>query len=444
MSAVPPTLMPARPPQESPADRLREFVASHQRWLIVLLLFFVAAVNNLDRQTLSVLAPTLRENLGFGAVEYSYIVSGFLVAYTLGYTFCGTVLDRVGIKVGLAIALGFWSLAGMFHAAAAGWIGLLICRFLLGLGESFNSPAGVKALAEWIPSRERGLSMAVFSNGNVMGAIIAPPLVSLLTVTLGWRWAFIITGATGLVLLVIWWRSYDSPETHPGLRPEERTYILENRAKGTAATASDSFLTLLRQPICVGFFLARLLTDPITYFYAFWLPDYLTHSRGFSLVMIGLVGWIPFLASDIGGPGGGFLSDRLVRRGMAPARARLLLMFVAAILMPLACLAVRTPTAWVSVALIAVLLGAQSCWMANQLTLISESVSRSSVATLLSLSALGGSLGGIVCTLLTGQVLKQYGYVPIFTILGFMHLLAFGILVLSRRLQDARTRSTHT
>jgi ACS family hexuronate transporter-like MFS transporter len=134
----------------------------------------------------------------------------------------------------------------------------------------------------------------------------------------------------------------------------------------------------------------------------------------------------------------------LVRRGMAPARARLLLMFVAAILMPLACLAVRTPTAWVSVALIAVLLGAQSCWMANQLTLISESVSRSSVATLLSLSALGGSLGGIVCTLLTGQVLKQYGYVPIFTILGFMHLLAFGILVLSRRLQDARTRSTHT
>lgn len=439
-----PTPMPAESPRLSTASRVKEFVASHRRWLIVLLLFFVAAVNNLDRQTLSVLAPTLRESLNFGAVEYSYIVTGFLIAYTLGYTFCGTVLDKVGIKIGLAIALGFWSLAGMFHAAAVGWVGLLICRFLLGLGESFNSPAGVKALAEWIPSRERGLSMAVFSNGNVMGAIIAPPLVSMLTVTLGWRWAFIITGATGLVLLTIWWRAYDTPEKHRKLRPEERTYILENRAVGTATGIKASFLTLLRQPVCVGFFIARLLTDPITYFYAFWLPDYLTHSRGFSLVMIGLVGWIPFLASDIGGPGGGFLSDWLVRRGVPPARARLSLMFVAAVLMPLACLAVRTETAWLSVALIAVLLGAQSCWMANQLTLISESVSRASVATLLSLSALGGSLGGIVCTLLTGQTLKQYGYVPIFTVLGFMHLLAFAVLIFSRRLQEAKTSPPQT
>ncbi len=418
--------------------KLQTFFRSRQRWIIVLLLFFVAAVNNLDRQTLSVIAPTLRSVLNFGATEYSYIVTAFLIAYTLGYTFCGTVLDRVGVKLGLALALGFWSVAGMFHAAAASWIGLLIWRFLLGLGESFNSPAGVKALSEWTPTRERGLSMAVFSNGNVMGAIIAPPLVSVLTLTLGWRWAFIITGAFGLGLMVVWWKYYESPEKHRRISPEERDYILENRGTVTASEVKPTYLSLLRQPVCAGFFIARLLTDPISYFYAFWLPDYLTHSRGFSLLMIGLVGWIPFLASDIGGPGGGALSDWLVRRGVPAARARLTLMLLAASVMPLAFVAVRTETAWISVALIAVLLGAQSCWMANQLTLISESVPRSGVATLLALSALGGSLGGIVCTLLTGQTLKQYGYVPIFTILGGMHLLAFAVLLISRKLQARR------
>jgi ACS family hexuronate transporter-like MFS transporter len=180
---------------------VQSFLRAHRRWGIVLLLFLTAMVNNLDRQTLSVLAPTLRGHLGFGAVEYSYVVAAFLAAYTLGYTFCGQVLDRVGVKRALMFALAFWSLAGMAHALAAGWLALAACRFLLGLGESFNSPAGVKAIAEWIPRRERGLCMAVFSNGNILGAVIAPPLVSFLAVALGWQWAFLATGAAGFVLL---------------------------------------------------------------------------------------------------------------------------------------------------------------------------------------------------------------------------------------------------
>lgn len=414
--------------------RALSFLRTHQRWCVVALLFFVAAVNNLDRQALSVLAGTLKPALGFGNVEYSYIVTAFLVAYATGYVFCGSVIDRVGVKLALAGALAFWSLAGMLHAAAMGWMTLLVFRFLLGLGESFNSPGGVKAIAEWVPPRERGLSMAVFSNGNIFGAIVAPPLVSFVALHLSWRWSFIVTGGIGFVLLAAWWRFYEHPERHRGITAEERAYIATQLATvAPAAGPRASMWSLLRHPLCLGFFVARFLTDPTSYFFSFWLPDYLQHSRGFSLAMIGLVAWIPFLASDIGGPGGGALSDFLVRRGWRAKRARFTLMAGAACLMPLAAVAVRVDTAWLAIALIAVLLAAQSCWMANQLTLISESVGRENVGTLLALTALGGSLGGVVSTLVTGQVLDTYGYVPVFTGLGFLHVSAFVVLLWSEK-----------
>lgn len=418
---------------------LRAFLRDHQRWVIVALLFLVAMVNNLDRQALSVLAGTLKEKLGFGNVEYSYVVTAFLAAYALGYAFCGTVLDRVGVKVGLALALAFWSLAGMLHAVATGWVTLAIFRFLLGLGESFNSPAGVKAIAEWIPPRERGLSMAVFSNGNILGAVLAPPLVSFCAVHFGWPSGFLVTGAIGFILLALWWRYYDHPERHAFVTTAERDYIRTELAAATPPLPRQSMWSLLRHPLCLGFFLARLLTDSTSYFFSFWLPDYLQHSRGFTLALIGLVSWIPFLAADVGGPGGGALSDLLVRRGWRPRRARLTLMAFAALLMPLAGVAVRVEAAWVAIALIAVLLAAQSCWMANQLTLISESVRRENAGTLLALTALGGSLGGIASTLLTGRVLNTYGYVPVFTGLGLLHLTAFGVLMLALRTSAARS-----
>jgi ACS family hexuronate transporter-like MFS transporter len=321
----------------------------------------------------------------------------------------------------------------MAHAAAAGWIGLMVCRFLLGLGESFNSPAGVKAVAEWIPPRERGLSMAVFSNGNIFGAIIAPPLVSFVAIRYGWQWGFLATGALGFVLLALWWRFYHHPDKHPTVTPGERDYIRTQLATAAPPVAPQSMWRLLRHPVCLGFFVARFLTDSTSYFFSFWLPDYLQHSRGFTLAMIGLVAWIPFLASDVGGPGGGALSDFLIRRGWASKRARLTLMAVAAGIMPLAAVAVRADSAWVALALIALLLAAQSCWMANQLTLISESVPRENVGTLLALTALGGSLGGILSNLATGRVLDAYGYVPVFTGLGALHLTALAVLLWSVR-----------
>lgn len=414
-------------------SRLAEFIRGHQRWGVVALLFVVAAVNNLDRQALSVLAATLKTELHFGNVEYSYISSAFLAAYGLGYAFCGRFIDRWGVKLALAAALAFWSFAGMLHAVAIGWMSLAFARFLLGLGESFNSPAGVKAIAEWIPPRERGLSMAVFSNGNIVGAILAPPLVSFLAIRFGWQWSFIATGLAGFVLLLAWWRFYDHPDQHRRVTLAERAYIREQLTVASPTAPRPSMWALLRHPLCLGFFTVRFLTDPTSYFFSFWLPDYLQHSRGFTLAMIGLVAWIPFLASDIGGPGGGALSDLFVRRGWPPRRARLTLMGAAALLMPLAAVAVRVETAGVAIALIALLLAAQSCWMANQLTLISESVPRENVGTLLALTALGGSIGGVVSNLVTGRVLNAYGYVPVFTGLGTLHVMAFVVLLWSQR-----------
>ena len=414
------------------------FLDNHRRWLIVGMLFLVAVVNNLDRQALSVLGPTLREKLSFGAIEYSYIVAAFLSAYTLGYTFSGNVLDRFGVRVGLAVALAFWSLAGMLHAIATGWVMLAVFRFLLGLGESFNSPAGVKAISEWIPPSERGLCMAIFSNGNVIGAMLAPPLVSFLVTQFNWRWGFIITGLFGFLLLAIWWRYYDDPEEHSRISKEEHDYIMASRPDSHEAVQRVPMLTLLSSPVCLGLFFARFLTDSVTYFYSFWLPDYLTHSRGFTLALIGLVGWLPFLASDIGGLGGGALSDWWIRRGWASRRARLTLMLGAAALMPIASIAVRTNSSVIALCLIAILFAAQSCWMANLLTLISESVPHSQVGTLLALTALGGGLGGILSTLVAGRVIFSYGYVPVFTVFGVVHLMAFGVIFFAIRKHDLR------
>jgi ACS family hexuronate transporter-like MFS transporter len=277
--------------------------------------------------------------------------------------------------------------------------------------------------------------MAVFSNGNVLGSIIAPPLTAFLLMQFGWRSVFLITGALGFVLLAVWRRAYYAPKDHPGLTDEERAVVAGDAAAeaSPAATKPIGVFALLREPACAGFFVARLLTDPITYFFMFWLFSYLKEERRFSMAMIGAVGWLPFLASDIGGPGGGALSDWLIRRGWCSRRARLALMLFAASMMPVAIVAVLTPSPWLSIACIAVILGSQSCWMANQLTLISESVPRTHVASLLALSALGGSIGGIIANLTAGRVIAAVGYVPVFCTLGFCHLTAFAVLSFTSR-----------
>jgi ACS family hexuronate transporter-like MFS transporter len=413
----------------------------HFRWWIVALLFLFALINTLDRQTLSVLAPTLQAELGFSSVEYSYAVSAFLAAYTLGYFFSGHLIDRWGVKVALALALGFWSLAAGAHAFVHGWIGLAVCRFALGLGESFNLPGGMKSLAEWTPPSERALSTAIFSSGNAMGAILAPILVSSLALHYGWRGSFFGTALLGIGLLVIWLGTYASPAKPPRLSgaepesPARSQAAAETRAPpGTPIESSEKIGSLLRHPLCLAFIFSRLLTDPISYFLNFWIPDYLGRGRGFSLALMGVVGWLPYLAGDVGGPGGGAVSDWLVRRGWSSPRARLRLMLVAAGLMPLAAGVTFARADWLALAILAVLCAAQTCWMSNQLALISESFPPHLTGKVIAWSSVGGGIGGALTTLLVGASIKHHGYALVFATMGGLPLLAY--LAVSRQVNS--------
>jgi ACS family hexuronate transporter-like MFS transporter len=401
------------------------FLTGRYRWVIVALLFALSVVNYLDRQTLSVLAPTLRDIHRVSTATYSYIVTGFLVAYAIGFAVAGPLLDRFGVRRVVAVAVSLWSVAAIAHSLVSGWLGLLVCRMVLGFGESFAPVGGGKAVGEWVPQTERGLAMGIFSTGNVAGAVIAPPLVTLLLIRSGWRTAFAVTGSVAILWLVFWLIFYDSPEHQKRLGEPERNRILISRAKPGDRTSAVS---VLKTSYGYGLFFARLLTDSVPFFFSFWLPEYLRHNRGVSVLVVGAVAWIPYLAADIGGISGGAFSDWLVRRGWLRTKARFRLLLVAACLTPLAAVAVRTSSVAVSLACISVVLAAHSIWIVNLFTLITETAPRGHGGTALGVSGVGGAIGGIIANLAAGRLIPSVGYVAVFTVLGFVHLAGFAVL----------------
>ena len=411
------------------------------RWLIAGLLFFISTVAFLDRQALSVLEKTLEEILGFSPAEYSYIVTGFLIATGIGYSFAGRVIDRFGVRKSFAVALAVWSVAAVAHSLAVGWISLLLLRVVLGLGESFYTPAAARVLRDWIPRRERGVCWAVFSTGNFVGAMIAPPLVAWLALRYHWQFSFVATGASGFVLLGAWVWFYHSPERHPWLSATERTVILSDR--GSTLVEHDNLLTfrLLRQPEVWSFFFTRFLTDPFTFFFLFWLPAYLQASHGLTLAKTGMLAWVPYLGADVGALTGGAFSDWLVRRGLDPRQARRRILLVVACLTPLTVVAVRVDSASLAVGLITLVMFLQASWNTNLTTLIIESTPPQHVARVVALTLMGGIAGGSLSTLLTGRAVAALGYVPVFTTLGFTHLAAYAIMSFGVRSSNSGRRA---
>lgn len=403
------------------------------RWLIVTVLFLACGLSFFDRQVLSVLAPRITAELGMDNVAYSWVVFAFILSYSVMFTAGGWLIDRVGTKLGLTLSVGLWTLASLLHAAAHNAFQLGAFRFLLGVGEGGCFPGAARGVMEWFPKRERALAMGIAtSGGSAIGAVIAPPAIVWAFAHVGWRGAFLLTGAVGAAWLVLWLFFYSRPEKARWVSDTEREYILADRAAVPAGPAIE-WKTLLRQRHVQGLMLSRFLFDPVFYFYMFWIPQYLSQVRGASLERIGQLTWIPFLVLGISSIFGGWASDRLVRAGLSVHQARRYMLTGAAILAPVSSLSVFAHSVEAAVALMCVFMFAHGFWITNYMTLIGDLYPRGGVATVVGLTGTAGGIGGFLTSLLIGKVVQAISYTPVFLVAGAMYPLCAMILFTSLR-----------
>lgn len=390
------------------------------RWVLCWLLFVGTALSFLDRQVLSILAPTLTAEFSMSNATYSRVVFAFVLSYTIMFTVGGRLMDRLGTRLGMALALGIWSVASAAHAVVAGAVGLGVARFFLGFGEGGCFPAATKGAVEWFPIEKRVLAIGIANGGSAFGAVIAAPLTAWLAVSFGWRGAFIATGVLGGLWLVAWLTAFR-------FAPPE----LSRPSPGS--TQPVPFAQLLGDRKVRRILLARFLFDPVFYFYMFWIPQYLSRERGFSLQDIGRYYWIPFLVLGISNIAGGRLSDVLVRRGWTPRRARMTLLIVAALITPVSWLASVAPTAGWAIALMAGLMFAHGIWIGNFLGLLSDLFPSKAIATVTGLSGTAGGIGGMLSNLIVGPVVDKFSFTPAFAVSGVLYPLAALILLFGTR-----------
>lgn len=411
----------------------------HLRWYICVLLLFATTVNYIDRQVLGTLAPELQSKIGWTESEYSQIVIAFQLAYAIMFLVWGGIIDRIGVKIGFAIALVLWSLAGMGHALAASAFGFSVARFMLGLGEAANFPASVKTVAEWFPKRERALATGIFNAGTNIGAIIAPITALTLSEWYGWQSAFIFTGAVGFIWLIFWWALYKSPEKHSRLSAEELKLIRDDEA--VDVETKTPWLPLFGYRQMWAFAMGKMLTDPVWWFYLFWLPKFLNKNYGIKGTEL-----IPYLTTvyiiaDVGSVGGGWISSALIKRGWTVNRARKLALFVFAFIMPLVTLAYYSPNAWTAVILVGIAAGAHQGWSANLFTLPADLFPKRAVGSVVGIGSCAGALGGILMPLYAGKVLDKNPsyYLPMFVIAGITYLIAWGVIhMLTPKMEPAK------
>ncbi|HEU0052206.1 MAG TPA: MFS transporter [Longimicrobium sp.] len=408
------------------------------RWSIVALLFFATTINYVDRQVLGILAPTLQRELGWSEVDYGAIVSWFSLAYGFGLLGMGRLLDRIGVRRGLAFGVAAWSVAAMAHALGRTAGGFSIARAALGLGEAANFPGAVKSVAEWFPKRERALATGIFNAGSNVGAILAPLLVPFIALNWGWRWAFIVTGALGFVWLAAWLAMYRAPERHPRLSAEELAYIRSDPAEGGGRV---SWLRLLGHRQTWAFVLGKCMTDPVWLFYLFWLPKFLDGSWGVKLAALAAPLIAIYVVADVGSVFGGWFSSALIARGWSVNRGRKTAMFVAALLIVPTALAPSAKSLWVAVAIVSVAAAAHQWWSANLFTLVSDLFPRRAVGSVVGIGGFCGAMVAMASQRATGRLLEATGgdYHAIFAVCGFAYLAAFLLVhLLVPRMEPAR------
>jgi ACS family hexuronate transporter-like MFS transporter len=426
------------------------------RWVVCGLIFLATTINYIDRQVIGILKPTLQKEFGWSEIDYAAIVFSFQLAYAIGLLLAGPIIDRVGTKRGFTIAIVVWSVAAMAHAEApvfgpvvatflsvfgvaytASVAGFIFARFLLGLGEAGNFPAAIKVVAEWFPKRERALATGLFNSGTNVGALVAPLVVPWITLTYGWYWAFVVTGAIGFAWLFLWGPLYRQPDVHPRLGASELAYI---RSDPPDPAVHIPWRALLPHRQTWAFMLGKFMTDPIWWLYLFWVPDFLNRNHGLDLRLVGPPLVVIYLVADVGSIGGGWLSSSLIKKGWSVNVGRKTAMLLCALAVLPMMFASGARELWVAIALISIAAAAHQGWSANLFTLVSDTFPRKAVGSVVGLGGMAGAVGGMMIAWVTGRILEATGsYVPVFLIAAFAYLSALVVIhLLVPRLEPAR------
>jgi ACS family hexuronate transporter-like MFS transporter len=393
------------------------------RWVICALLFFSTTINYIDRNSLSVLKTTLQGALGWTDVDYGWITTAFTFAYAMFPSLIGFFVDKFGVKKALAGALILWSLAAAAHGLVATVVGFMIVRFVLGLAEAANFPASIKAVAMWFPQNERAFATGIFNSGTSVGVIVSGGVVAIATAW-GWQSAFVFIGVLGLFWLVFWQKFFDTPEKHPRLARAELDYIKAGLPPPTLSVKVPWHM-LLRYREIWPFLIGKFITDPVWWFYLFWLPDYLSRERGQDALKAGFWVGVIYVGSSIGSILGGWLSGSLIKRGWTVGKARMLTMGLAAIFMPSSILAYYTESFYTCVAFISLATACHQAWSANLFTNATDLFPQKVSGSVVGLGATAGGIGGMFMTLLVGLAVQWTGTQQIaFVLAGVMHLLA--------------------
>ena len=401
---------------------------TRMRWTICALLFFATTINYIDRQVLGILSKDLQAALGWNELQYGNIVASFNAAYALGLLVAGRLMDRFGTRIGYAVALTFWSIAAMSHALARSAFGFGVARAALGLGEAGNFPAAIKTTAEWFPKKERALATGIFNAGSNIGAIVAPLTVPWIAINYGWQWAFIITGAVGLIWLAFWIPLYRSPELHPKVSPAELAHIQSDPPD--PQTTKVPWLRLIPHRQTSAFAIGKYLTDPIWWFYLYWIPPFLRQNYNLDLSTIGLPLIAIYLIADVGSVGGGWLSSMFIKRGWTVNKARKTAMLICALAVTPIVFASSARNLWVAVGLVGLAAAAHQGWSANLFTTTSDMFPRRAVGSVVGIGGMAGAFNGATIAVIVGYILQVTGgnYKIPFFIAGSSYLVALLII----------------
>ena len=413
--------MPATPTAAKPSSR-----TSHFRWVICTLLLFGVTKNYMDRQVLGVLKTTLQHDLGWNEIDYGNLVFAFQGAYAVGMVVVGGLVDRLGTRLGYALAMVFWSLASMGHAIGSSFASFAVARSALGFGEAGVFPASIKTVAEWFPKKERALATGIFNAGSNAGAIITPFIVPWISSHWGWRWAFVVTGALGFVWLVFWLLLYRKPEEHPRCSAAELSYI---RSDPPEPSSRIKWVRLLPYRQTWAFVLAKFVTDPIWWFYLFWVPDFLQRRHGLVLSQIGWPIAAIYVLGDAGSVLGGAVSSWLIHRGTSINASRKIALLASALFVVPIVFASRVDGLWAAVLLIGFAAAGHQGFSANLFTLTSDLFPKQAVGSVVGLGGMAGAIGGMLIAKIVGHVLQWTGsYVVPFFIAGSAYLLALAVV----------------